>query len=102
MGREPEKTPRELMRKQSFDISIDSLFVPRSLCAAVFFALCSMLLAPVLLGSGAADDENPCGIGTKPEVPAVRRIPIPTTHAFRQRLKELGYIEGKISPSNFA
>ena len=79
------------MRKQSFDASVDSLFVTRNLCAAVFFALCPMLLAPCFPAEAQPTKIPRIGIliASSPSAMA------PRLEAFRQGLHELGYAEGK-------
>lgn len=81
------------MRKQSLDISIDSLFVTRrSVCAALFFALGCLLLAPC--SPALAQQPNKLsrvGWLTASSLAAqASRI-----EAFRQGLRDLGYVEGK-------
>src|SRR6185295_16291977 len=78
------------MRKPSFNVSIDSLFVTRSLCTAVFFALCAMLLAPC----SAAAAQQP---GKLPRVGIlfIGGRDQPHLESFKQGLRERGYVEGK-------
>ena len=60
----------------------------------VFYGLCAMLLA--LCSSADAQQTTKIPrIGYQTGSPGSAANPDPTTHAFRQRLKELGYIEGK-------
>ncbi|HEV8720620.1 MAG TPA: ABC transporter substrate-binding protein [Candidatus Binatia bacterium] len=78
--------------KQSFDILPGSLLAARRIFAAVFFALCSMLVAPCF----PAEAQQPMKIprigflsATSPSAIAAR------VEAFRRGLRELGYVEGK-------
>jgi putative ABC transport system substrate-binding protein len=80
------------MRKQSFDISFGLLLVARSICAAVFFFLWSLLLAPCF----PAQAQQPNKLfrigylsGVSLAADAARR------DVFRQALREFGYIDGK-------
>ena len=80
------------MRKQLFDISFSALVLARSLCAAVFLALCFMLLAPCFPAAA----QQPAGIPRiEIVVPASASSFSAWVEAFRQRLRELGYVEGK-------
>jgi putative ABC transport system substrate-binding protein len=80
------------MRKQLFDISFSTLVFARSLCAALFLALCSMLLAPCFPAQAQQTARIP-RIGIL--VAASASFNLPRVEAFRQRLRELGYVEGK-------
>jgi putative ABC transport system substrate-binding protein len=80
------------MRKQLFDISFSALVFARSRCAALFLALCSMLLAPCF----PAEAQQPAsilriGILIAPSA----SIFSARVEALRRRLRELGYVEGK-------
>ena len=80
------------MRKQLFDISFSALVLARSLCAALFLALCSMLLAPCFPAAAQQPARIPrigILIGASASCFSAR------VEAFRQRLRELGYVEGK-------
>ena len=80
------------MRKQLFDLSFNALIVARSFCAALFLALCSMLLAPCF----PAQAQQPAGIPRIGILIAASASFISArVEAFRQRLRELGYVEGK-------
>jgi ABC-type uncharacterized transport system substrate-binding protein len=80
------------MRKQLFDISFSALVLARSLCAALFLALCSLLLAPCF----PAEAQQPARI---PRIgiliPGSASFYSAWVEALRQRLRELGYVEGK-------
>ena len=80
------------MRKQLFDISFSALVLARSLCAAVFLALCSMLIAPCLPAAAQQPAKIP-RIGIL--IPASASSFSAWVEAFRQRLRELGFVEGK-------
>jgi Fe2+ transport system protein FeoA len=58
------------------------------------FALCSLLLAPCSSAQAQQPAKIP-RIGYQTGSLGTATNPDPTTHAFRQRLRELGYIEGK-------
>jgi ABC-type uncharacterized transport system substrate-binding protein len=80
------------MRKQILDKSFNALLLARGLCAAVFLALCSLLRAPCF----PAEAQQPT------KVPRIGYLTASSlsvltdrTDAFRQGLRELGYIEGK-------
>jgi hypothetical protein len=80
------------MRKQFVDRSFSVWQSAQGLCAAVFLALCSMLLAPCLPAQAQQTEKVP-RIGFLLDVP-------PSTlsariQAFRQGLRDLGYVEGK-------
>src|SRR4030095_4994577 len=78
------------MRKQLFDILFSALVLARGLCAALFLALCSMLLAP-------------CFPAEAQQSAKVRRIgvlradspPNLSAETFQQAMRNLGYVEGK-------
>src|SRR5882672_4012023 len=84
---------RELMRKQLFDILFSALVLARGLCATLFLALCSMLLGPCF----------PAGAQSAPKIPRIGfgsgngdpSNPGPNVEAFRQAMRDLGYVEGK-------
>ena len=81
------------MRKQFFDMSFRTLRLARSIVAATVFAVCSMLLAPPF----PAEAQQP---GKIPRIGFVSTSgdannPGPTVEAFRQGMRELGYVEGK-------
>lgn len=80
------------MRKQSIDISFSAVVLARSLCAAMFLALCSMLLAPCF----PVEAQQPAGI---PRIGVLLAASASfysvRVEAFRQRLRELGYVEEK-------
>jgi putative tryptophan/tyrosine transport system substrate-binding protein len=78
------------MRKQMFGGPLGA----RSICAAVCFALCSMLLALCFPAEAQQPTKIP-RIGYQAGSLGTAANPDPTTHAFRQRLKDFGYIEGK-------
>ncbi len=80
------------MRKQFVDRSFSVWQSARGLCAAVFLALCSMLLAPCFPAQAQQAEKIP-RIGYLLDVPPSAlsaRI-----EAFRQGLHDLGYVEGK-------
>src|SRR5215831_7771545 len=80
------------MRKQFFAISFGSLLKARRICAAVLFALCSMLPAPCSAVEAQQAMKIPkMGLlfATSPSVSPAR------VEAFRRGLRELGYQEGK-------
>jgi putative ABC transport system substrate-binding protein len=91
-GREPEKHMGELMRKQFADMSFDTLRLARSIVAATFFALCSMLLAPCY----AVDAQQ---TGKVPRIgfldPSTASGSAVLVKAFLHELSKLGWIEGK-------
>jgi putative tryptophan/tyrosine transport system substrate-binding protein len=83
------------MRKQIIDMSFNTLLLARGISAAMFFALCSMLLAPC----SAVEAQQPAakiprlgyldsGSASDPQNVAFR-------DAFLQGLRDLGYVEGK-------
>ena len=82
MGMEPDKHTGELMRKQFFDIS-------RGLRTVGFLAFCSMLLAPCLATQAQQAKKVP-RIGYQSGGSSGER-----EEAFRQGLRELGYVEGQ-------
>ncbi len=80
------------MRKNVMRVTLCALLLARGLYAAVFLALCSMLLAPCF----PAEAQQPTKIprigflsGGFPSTNSARH------EAFRQGLRELGYVEGK-------
>ena len=79
------------MRTQSFDMSFSTLLLVRGRCAALFLALCSVLLAP-----GYRVQAQPTGI---PRIAYLGATSLTANaarvEAFRQGLRELGYVEGK-------
>ena len=80
------------MRKQFFAISFGSLLKARRICAAVLFALCSMLPAPCSAVEAQQAMKIPkMGLlfATSPSVSPAR------VEAFRRGLRELGYQDGK-------
>jgi putative tryptophan/tyrosine transport system substrate-binding protein len=81
------------MRKQSFNISVDSLFVTRSLCAALFLALCSMLLAPC----SPAEAQQPAKKTPRVGILSLTAAPVQKDRieAFREALRKLGYVGGQ-------
>ena len=92
MGKEPENTQETSLRKQTLEISFNALLLARGLCATVFLALCSLLLAP----GSPTQAQQPAKIprigylgGTSAAAYAGR------IEAFLQGLRELGYVEGK-------
>ena len=80
------------MRKQFLDMSFGALLLARGLYASVFLALCSMLLAPCF----PAQAQQPARV---PRIgilnPVSGSFLSARVEAFRQRLRELGYVEGK-------
>ncbi len=80
------------MRKQFFDMSFGTLCLALSIVAATFFALCSMLLAPC----SSAQAQQPTQI---PRIGFLSATSLSSTsvrvEAFRQGLRELGYVEGQ-------
>ena len=60
----------------------------------ILLALCSLLLAPCFPAEAQQPAKIP-RIGYQAGSVGTAANPDPTTHAFRQRLKDLGYIEGK-------
>lgn len=80
------------MRKLFFDISFNALLIARGFRAAVFLALCSMLLAPYFPARAQQPTKIP-RVGylnaTSPSTSPAR------IEAFRQGLRDLGYVEGK-------
>jgi putative tryptophan/tyrosine transport system substrate-binding protein len=80
------------MRKLFFDISFNALLIERGFRAAAFLALCSMFLAPCFL----AEAQQPARIHRIGILsPASGSFFSARDEAFRQRLRELGYVEGK-------
>ena len=80
------------MRKQFVDRSFGVWQLARGLCAVVFLALCSMLLAPCFPAQAQQAEKIPrIGYlsGSSLSVLAAR------IEAFRQGLRDLGYVEGK-------
>jgi putative tryptophan/tyrosine transport system substrate-binding protein len=80
------------MKKQFSEISLGTLLLGCSIRAAMFFTLCSMLLAPCLPAQAQQLKKTPrIGFLTGDSLSAMsdRR------EAFRQGLRELGYVEGK-------
>ena len=81
------------MRKQIIDMSFNTLLLARVISAAMFFALCSMLLAPC----SAVEAQQP------KKVPRIGYLTADSrsaradvrAEAFRQGLREFGYVEGK-------
>jgi putative ABC transport system substrate-binding protein len=83
---------RELMKKQILDKSFNALLLSRGLCAAVFIALCSLLLAPCL----PADAQQPQKIFRIGYLdPSTASGSAVLLDAFREELSKLGWIEGK-------
>jgi len=80
------------MRKQLFDISFRALVLARSLYAALFLALCSILLAPCF-PAAAQQPARIFRIGIL--IAASTSFYSARVEALRQRLRELGYVEGK-------
>jgi len=80
------------MRNQSFDMSFSTLLLVRGRCAAALLALCSLLLAPCFPAHAQQPAKIP-RIGIL--VTASASFYLPRVEAFRQRLRELGYVEGK-------
>ena len=82
------------MRKQIIDMSFNTLLLARGISAAMFFALCSMLLALC----SAVEAQQPAG-----KVPRIGFLTNSSSDqlnalrldAFRQGLAVLGYVEGK-------
>jgi putative tryptophan/tyrosine transport system substrate-binding protein len=86
------KHTRELMRQQFFDMPYGNLLSARSISTVMFLALCSMLLAPRFPAQAQQPKKTP-RIGlltTASTAEAATWI-----DAFRQGLRELGYVEGK-------
>jgi putative ABC transport system substrate-binding protein len=80
------------MRKEFFDMSFRTLRLARSIVAATFFALCSLLLAPCF-PAYAQQSSKIFRIGfLDPSTASGSRVPV---EAFRQELSKLGWIEGK-------
>ena len=80
------------MRKQFLDMSFCTLVKVRGICACVLFALCSLLLAP---GSAVEAQQ----LAKMPRIGFLNAL-FPTTNparieAFRQGLRDIGYVEGK-------
>ena len=74
------------MRKHFLDLSLNALLLSQGLCAALFLALCSMLLAPC----SSSHAQQPAS-----KIPRIGYLALgPPSEAFRQGLKELGYVEG--------
>jgi len=90
-GREPEKHMGELMRKQFAELSFSALLLARGLCAAVFLALCSMLLAPCF----PAEAQQPGKLFRIGFLDQSTASGMADLDAFRQELSKLGWIEGK-------
>jgi ABC-type uncharacterized transport system substrate-binding protein len=80
------------MRKQIIDMSFNTLFPARSISAAMFFALCSMLLAPCFQASAQQSTKVP-RIGFL--VASTADAQLNRTDSFRRGLRELGYVEGQ-------
>ena len=79
------------MRKKLFNISFSALVLARGLCAALFLALCSMLLAPCF----PAEAQQPAKvrrIGVLRGDSSSPNLPVET---FQQAMRDLGYVEGK-------
>jgi putative ABC transport system substrate-binding protein len=80
------------MKKQILDKSFNALLLSRGLCAAVFIALCSLLLAPCF-PADAQQPEKIFRIGYLD--PSTASGSAVLVDAFRQELSKLGWIEGK-------
>ena len=80
------------MRKQFFDMSFRPLHLARSIVAATFFALCSLLLAPCS-SVQAQQTGKVARIGFLDNSTASGSSVL--VDAFRQELSKLGWIEGK-------
>jgi putative ABC transport system substrate-binding protein len=82
---------REFMKKQFFDIPFGTLLLARSISTVMFLALCSMLLAPCFTVEAQQPEKVP-RIGL---LISASNVIAPFTDAFRQGMRELGYVEGK-------
>jgi putative ABC transport system substrate-binding protein len=80
------------MRKQFLDKSFHALLLARGLCAAVFLALCSLLLAPCFPTQAQQPTKIP-RIGFL--VTNSLSVMSDRVEAFRQGLRDFGYVEGK-------
>ena len=80
------------MKTKITGLALDALPLARCLCAAMFLALCSMLLAPCFPAQAQQPTKVPrigwLGAGSPSDQLA-------RTDAFRQGLRALGYVEGK-------
>ena len=85
---ESQKHTRELMRKQFFDMPFGILLLARNISTVMFLALCSMLLAPCFH----VEAQQP---GKIPRIGVISNNPGALVEAFRQRLRDHGYVEGK-------
>jgi putative tryptophan/tyrosine transport system substrate-binding protein len=78
------------MRRHSLGLLLNALLLSQGLCAALFLALCSMLLAPCF--SVQAQPKKIPRIGIlSPRSPGAGS----DIDSFRQGLRELGYVEGQ-------
>jgi ABC-type uncharacterized transport system substrate-binding protein len=80
------------MRKQIIGMSFNTLLPARSISAAMFFALCSMLLAPCFQASAQQSTKVP-RLGFL--VASTADAQLNRTDSFHRGLRELGYVEGQ-------
>ena len=80
------------MKKQFFDMSFGTLLSARSISTVMSLALCSMLLAPRFPAQAQQPKKVP-RVGLL--ISASTAVAAPWIDAFRQGLRELGYVEGK-------
>ena len=89
-GQGAEKDVGELMRKQFLEMSFSALLLARGTCAAQRLALCSLLLASCSPARRKRDRISADWLSWRLPSANAARI-----EAFRQGLRELGYVEGK-------